>query len=88
MRASLCRPTPCRSSSRRTQSPEHLPSRVDAILHVLTRACIFRYVHQYDEELSNLKKARRPGRPASAREDLLKVKITTLEKEHQNGFRE
>ncbi|KAK9771599.1 putative Translation machinery-associated protein 16 [Seiridium cardinale] len=44
------------------------------------------FVHQYDEELSDLKKARRPGRPASTKEDLLKVKISTLEKEHQIGF--
>ncbi|KAI1762294.1 translation machinery-associated protein 16 [Hypoxylon sp. FL1150] len=44
------------------------------------------YVHQYDEELNEVKKARRPGRPASAREDLLKVKIEKLQKEHQSGF--
>ncbi|KAK7970117.1 hypothetical protein PG996_001448 [Apiospora saccharicola] len=44
------------------------------------------YVHQYDEELSDLKKARRPGRPASTREDLLKVKISSLQKEYENGF--
>ncbi len=46
------------------------------------------FVHQYDEELSEIKKVRRPGRPASTREDLLKVKIDKLEKEHQNGFRQ
>lgn len=46
------------------------------------------FVHQYDEELAEIKQARRPGRPASAREDLLKVKITSLEKEYKNGFRE
>lgn len=45
-----------------------------------------RYVHQYDEELSDLKKARRPGRPASTKEDLLKVRISTLQKEYENGF--
>lgn len=45
-----------------------------------------RFVHQYDEEYEELKKARRPGRGASAKEDLLKVKISTLEKEYQNGF--
>ncbi|KAK7924286.1 hypothetical protein PG985_006340 [Apiospora marii] len=44
------------------------------------------YVHQYDEELNDLKKARRPGRPASTKEDLLKVKISTLQKEYENGF--
>ncbi|KAI1081011.1 translation machinery-associated protein 16 [Whalleya microplaca] len=44
------------------------------------------FVHQYDEELNEMKKTRRPGRPASAKEDLLKVKIDSLQKEHQNGF--
>lgn len=44
-------------------------------------------MHQYDEELDEQKKARRPGRPASAREDLLKVTIATLEREYKNGFR-
>ncbi|KAH6653208.1 translation machinery-associated protein 16 [Truncatella angustata] len=44
------------------------------------------FVHQYDEELSEIKKTRRPGRPASTKEDLLKVKISTLEKEYQCGF--
>ncbi|ORY58864.1 translation machinery-associated protein 16 [Pseudomassariella vexata] len=44
------------------------------------------YVHQYDEEMSELKKARRPGRPSSTKEDLLKMKIERLSKEHENGF--
>ncbi|KAL7619593.1 translation machinery-associated protein 16 [Parahypoxylon ruwenzoriense] len=44
------------------------------------------FVQQHDEELSEVKKTRRPGRPASAREDLLKVKIDKLQKEYQNGF--
>ncbi|KAI1273535.1 translation machinery-associated protein 16 [Xylaria sp. FL0933] len=44
------------------------------------------YVHQYDEELEEVKKARRPGQPAKAKEDLLKVKIAHLQKEYQNGF--
>ncbi|KAF7521840.1 hypothetical protein G7054_g12324 [Neopestalotiopsis clavispora] len=44
------------------------------------------FVHQYDEELNELKKARRPGRPASTKEDLLKAKINVLEKEYQSGF--
>lgn len=47
-----------------------------------------RYIHQYDEELAEVKKARRPGQPAKAREDLLKVKIAQLQKEYQNGFRQ
>ncbi|KHN93810.1 uncharacterized protein MAM_08337 [Metarhizium album ARSEF 1941] len=47
---------------------------------------IKRFIRQYDEEYDGLKKARRPGRPASAREDLLKLKIAALEKEYRNGF--
>ncbi|KAK3179995.1 translation machinery-associated protein 16 [Lecanicillium sp. MT-2017a] len=44
------------------------------------------YVHQYDEEYHDAKKARRPGRPPSAREDLLKAKISALEREYKQGF--
>ncbi|KAK2609143.1 translation machinery-associated protein 16 [Conoideocrella luteorostrata] len=47
---------------------------------------IQKFIHQYDEEYDSIKKARRPGRPASAREDLLKIKIAALEEEYQNGF--
>ncbi|CAK7565317.1 MAG: translation machinery-associated protein 16 [Sporothrix epigloea] len=49
-------------------------------------AAVKSFVHQHDEELGELKQARRPGRPASMREDTLKAKIATLEKEFQNGF--
>ncbi len=45
-----------------------------------------RYVHQDSEEYDNVKKARRPGRPASAREDLLRMKIEALETEQRDGF--
>jgi translation machinery-associated protein 16 len=44
------------------------------------------FVHQYDEEFDALKKERRPGRPASTREDLLRIKIAAIEKEYENGF--
>ncbi|KAI0409163.1 translation machinery-associated protein 16 [Xylaria palmicola] len=44
------------------------------------------YIHQYDEELDEIKRARRPGQPAKAKEDLLKIKIARLQKEYQNGF--
>ncbi|EMR69777.1 putative translation machinery-associated protein 16 protein [Eutypa lata UCREL1] len=44
------------------------------------------FVQQYDEELEEIKKTRRKGRPASTREDLLKMKIETIQKEWQNGF--
>ncbi|KAK7422673.1 translation machinery-associated protein 16 [Neonectria punicea] len=50
------------------------------------QAMIHSFVHQYDEEYDTAKKARRAGRPASAREDLLKVKMTNLETEYKNGF--
>jgi translation machinery-associated protein 16 len=43
-------------------------------------------VHQHDEEFNTLKKERRPGRPASTREDLLRIKIAADEKEYENGF--
>jgi hypothetical protein len=44
------------------------------------------FIHQYDEEYDALKKARRPGRGASAREDLLKMKISALQAEYDGGF--
>ncbi|KAM0338533.1 hypothetical protein ACHAPU_011293 [Fusarium lateritium] len=44
------------------------------------------FVHQYDEEFNAIKKTRRPGRPASVKEDLLKAKIATLEEEYKGGF--
>ncbi|PKS13014.1 hypothetical protein jhhlp_000355 [Lomentospora prolificans] len=44
------------------------------------------FVHQYDDEFNTIKKARRPGRPASAKEDLLKRKIEALTSEHEAGF--
>ena len=36
--------------------------------------------------MSNLKKERRAGRPASTREDVLRMKIAADEKEYENGF--
>lgn len=45
-----------------------------------------RFVAQYNEEYDEQKKARRPGRPASAREDLLKVTIDGMKTEYQKGF--
>jgi translation machinery-associated protein 16 len=43
-------------------------------------------VHQYDEEFNALRKERRAGRPASTREDLLRMKIAADEKEYEHGF--
>ncbi|KAL2257256.1 hypothetical protein VTK26DRAFT_421 [Humicola hyalothermophila] len=47
---------------------------------------IHEFVHQYDEEYEAVKKTRRPGRPASTKEDLLRMKIYDLEKEYRDGF--
>ncbi|KAI6245512.1 Translation machinery-associated protein 16 [Erysiphe necator] len=47
---------------------------------------IKRFLEQFKEELLQCKKQRRPGRPSSAREDLMRLKVAAGEKEHQNGF--
>ncbi|KAF6833615.1 hypothetical protein CMUS01_06499 [Colletotrichum musicola] len=47
---------------------------------------IHTFVHQYDEEYAEVKKTRRPGRPASVKEDMLKMKIAALEEEYKIGF--
>ncbi|KJK84281.1 hypothetical protein H634G_00645 [Metarhizium anisopliae BRIP 53293] len=66
---------------------ESLAEKDNQSLDIETVQCfIKRFIHQYDEEYDGLKKARRPGRPATAREDLLKLKIAALEKEYQTGF--
>ncbi|KAK3321649.1 translation machinery-associated protein 16 [Apodospora peruviana] len=44
------------------------------------------FVHQYDEEYAEVRSTRRQGRPASTREDLLKMKVEALEKEYRDGF--
>ncbi|OBT59416.1 hypothetical protein VE04_00528 [Pseudogymnoascus sp. 24MN13] len=44
------------------------------------------FVHQHDEEFSEVKSQRRPGRPSSTREDVLRIKIAKDEKEWENGF--
>lgn len=44
------------------------------------------YIAFAEEEYSEAKKERRPGRPASAKEDLMKMRLETLQKEHQQGF--
>ena len=46
----------------------------------------YRYLHRNDEELSKLKKERRPGRPSSTREDMLKQKAEMERKEFETGF--
>ncbi|KAH8174720.1 translation machinery-associated protein 16 domain-containing protein [Sarocladium implicatum] len=44
------------------------------------------YITFTEEEHAEAKKERRPGRPASAKEDMLKMRLDTLKKEHQQGF--
>lgn len=52
----------------------------------VVQSMIHSFVHQHDEEYDAVKKTRRAGRPASAKEDLLKVKISNLETEYKQGF--
>ncbi|KFX98514.1 hypothetical protein O988_04308 [Pseudogymnoascus sp. VKM F-3808] len=44
------------------------------------------FVHQNDEEFAEIKAERRPGRPASTREDVLRIRIAKDVKEWENGF--
>jgi translation machinery-associated protein 16 len=39
-----------------------------------------------DDELDKLKAARRPGRPASNKQDLLQIKVDKEKKEYKEGF--
>lgn len=47
---------------------------------------VIRYLSRDDDELRKLKNERRLGRPSSTREDLLKQRITTEEREYDTGF--
>ncbi|ROT35762.1 hypothetical protein SODALDRAFT_50652 [Sodiomyces alkalinus F11] len=44
------------------------------------------FVHKYDEEHEEVKKTRRPGRPPSAKQDLLEMRIKALLEEQKQGF--
>lgn len=44
------------------------------------------FVLQDHEEYAKVKSERRAGRPASTREDVLRIKIAKNEKEYENGF--
>ena len=44
------------------------------------------YLSRHDEEITELKNQRRPGRPSSAREDLLQQFMTTENREYNGGF--
>ncbi|MCJ1471662.1 hypothetical protein MMC13_000302 [Lambiella insularis] len=47
---------------------------------------IERYINRDDEEVSKLENERRPGRPRSTREDMLKQRITMEKREYEAGF--
>lgn len=44
------------------------------------------YITRDDEEVAKLRAERRPGRPSSTREDLLKQRIDTESREYDSGF--
>jgi translation machinery-associated protein 16 len=44
------------------------------------------YLKRNDEELAELKAARRPGQPASTSQDLLRAKQDLEQKEYNSGF--
>ncbi|KAK0713013.1 translation machinery-associated protein 16 [Lasiosphaeria miniovina] len=50
------------------------------------QAKISEFVHQFDQEYETMKKARRAGRAPGPKEDMLKLRIATLQKEYQNGY--
>ena len=45
-----------------------------------------RFIHREDEELADLKKQRRPGRPSSTKEDLIRRRFADEEQEYSTGF--
>ncbi|KAL9131922.1 MAG: hypothetical protein Q9217_000282 [Psora testacea] len=47
---------------------------------------VIRYLSRDDEELAERKDQRRPGRPSSTREDLLKRQMTMQDNEYSIGF--
>lgn len=47
---------------------------------------IQRYLGRHDEELEQLKSERRPGRPSTNREDLLRQQLAIEDREHSAGF--
>ncbi|OCL14071.1 hypothetical protein AOQ84DRAFT_281859 [Glonium stellatum] len=50
------------------------------------QAFIEEYLHRDDEEIAQLKAERRPGRPPSSREDLLKQKHILEDREYVSGY--
>ena len=48
--------------------------------------CSARYINRDEEELARFRAERRPGRPSSTREDLLKQRMEIEEREYHTGF--
>ncbi|KZF21833.1 hypothetical protein L228DRAFT_269287 [Xylona heveae TC161] len=66
---------------------QEIANQTDKLLDVPgMQKLIERFIHRDDEELSRLKKERRPGRPSSTREDMLKQRMAQEEKEWESGF--
>ena len=55
-------------------------------LHYNTHLMHRRYLQRDDEELAKLESDRRPGRPRSMREDLLRQQIVVEEREYDAGY--
>ncbi|TPX18145.1 uncharacterized protein E0L32_002654 [Thyridium curvatum] len=75
-----------KTQCKRTDTSPSLPRRFSRRSERESQTNLLTSFLLHDEEFEAVKKARRPGRPASAREDLLKLKIATLEKEYKNGL--
>jgi translation machinery-associated protein 16 len=52
----------------------------------LTSGKLTSFISRDQEEVDNLQKERRPGRPASSRQDQLTIKIEKEQKEFKTGF--
>jgi translation machinery-associated protein 16 len=50
------------------------------------RSLVQRFIHRDEEEIGKLKKERRPGRPPSTAEQLLKQRQEKEKAEHKSGF--
>lgn len=47
---------------------------------------LYSFIHRDDEERDRLKGARRPGRPPTAKENLLKLRLEKEDAEYRTGF--
>ena len=55
-------------------------------LYYATRLTRYRYLQRDNDELARLENERRPGRPRSMREDLLKQRMVVEEREYDTGY--